>query len=1299
MAEVGALRITIGLNSAGVSQGIQDLNLRLRALNSEYRAVSTGSAKLDNSLETLRHRHDVLTRTMQTHRTKVEELRRKYEQSKATKGEDAAETVRLAAAYNRAVAAMRTTEQHLNNVNREIENQTSEFRQLERSVNTSVDGITRQLRVLETGFDAAAAGSDHLENSIEQLRNRSQHLSQTLNLQQERVRELTRLHQASAQATGADSAATQEIQIRLNRATQQMRETENQLRQTTNQIQHQSNAWNRLRQRVGDAGEHMQRVGGRMQSIGSEISQSFGAAFIAVSAGLGLTAKKAMDFESQMSSVKSVMSPEEVKEFGKSLEELSLKMGADTKFSALEAAQGVEELIKAGVQVTDIINGGLDGALSLAVAGELELADAAEVASTALNAFKKDSLSVMEAADLLAGAANASATDVGELKFGLSMVSAVASGVGLSFRDTTTALAAFAQNGLRGSDAGTSLKTMLLRLSPTTKEAATTFEQLGLSAYNTSAAYKYLIDKGITPTGRSLTELEAGLKKLTEQEMGAKASKTELKKGYEENLKASGLMSSAFYNEKGELKSMAEIADLLKTKLAGLNNEQRQNALRTMFGTDAIRAANILYKEGAAGITEMADAMDKVKSADVAATKLDNVKGRITILKGVVETAAISFGHSLLPTIDKVVASVQKATNWFNSLSDSTKETIAKAALVTAGLTGVVTAVGLGLSVVGAAVSGFGALASAFSAAAGVATLLSGPVGWVAAGLGALALAAIGVTKAVTKKNEALEEAKAISFETIEAQQKEIKSNEELIRNFEQLRSKNKLSNDEMLRFLDIQEELSATASPEKIADLKREQEQLLKKSGLTNKEMENFLEYNDLIIEKSPDTEKAISSQGKAFAKNADELKKVNAEKLASMKIDAELAITQNLEKENSLLKDKSKAVADIKEKEAERVTTYQNISKLTGEIAEKEKEITSLKAQQDENLKSNDIDAINRGKAKLDQAEREKQSLQAQLDTEKNKREVLLKQIDDKQQILEKSNAELKKIDESKYKYEQIILATVGLNSERGKGLATLQLEIAKLERQKSQLGEMRATGKLNTAEYNEQVGAIDRQIGKLQSAHSELKNVNETAGKTVYKDIVINGDAKEYARELNELLGRTVSKQVIVHQTGWNPAKAYAKGTRYAPGGTSLVGEAGRELTYLPSGGFALISEPTLLNLPQGARVIPNYDTEKILRSWNVPRLAGGGVTIKEGWAVAGERGREIVDLRGAQTGPISSGQASTSQDRKMDIIIEYLARLLTKDNSVYLDGKEIYNSNQKHQNNHTNLRNIFKGVTSI
>lgn len=162
-------------------------------------------------------------------------------------------------------------------------------------------------------------------------------------------------------------------------------------------------------------------------------------------AALG-TINLAADFESQMSTIKALTgaSGEEMKQ----MTDLALEMGSATKYSALQAGQGIEELLKAGLSPATVQAGGLEAALNLATAGGLELADSAEIMSTAMNAFKSDGLEASEVANTLAGAANASATSVGELKFGLSMVSAVASGLGVSFKDTNTALAVFAQNGL-----------------------------------------------------------------------------------------------------------------------------------------------------------------------------------------------------------------------------------------------------------------------------------------------------------------------------------------------------------------------------------------------------------------------------------------------------------------------------------------------------------------------------------------------------------------------------------------------------------------------------------------------------------------------------------------------------------------------------------------------------------------------------------------------------------------------------------------------------------------------------------
>ncbi|ODE05328.1 phage tail tape measure protein, partial [Listeria monocytogenes] len=197
----------------------------------------------------------------------------------------------------------------------------------------------------------------------------------------------------------------------------------------------------------------------------------------------------------------------EVNQYKDALRELAIQQGADTKYSALEAAQAQEELLKAGLSVKDVINGGLSGALSLATAGELDLASAAEIAATVLNAFKDDNLSVADAANILAGAANASATGVEEMKLSLQQVSAVASGVGLSFDDTSTMLAVFAQNGLKGSDAGTSLKTMLQRLHPTTKAAWQQFDALGLSIVDNETAMKVLQENGVKPLSNDTDKL------------------------------------------------------------------------------------------------------------------------------------------------------------------------------------------------------------------------------------------------------------------------------------------------------------------------------------------------------------------------------------------------------------------------------------------------------------------------------------------------------------------------------------------------------------------------------------------------------------------------------------------------------------------------------------------------------------------------------------------------------------------------------------------------------------------------
>ena len=387
--------------------------------------------------------------------------------------------------------------------------------------------------------------------------------------------------------------------------------------------------------KMNDVNRRFSKLGDQVQDAGAQIGAGFGGVSLAIGGGLGVAVKKAADFEEALSKIKAVSgaSGKQMKQF----KDIALSMGK-SGYGATEAAQGIEELVKAGVSMEAILDGGLKGALNLAKAGELELGEAAEIASTALNSFKKDNLSVSDAADILAGSANASATSVQELKFGLSQVSAVASMVGLSFEDTSAALAVFGNNGLKGSDAGTSLKTMLMTLQPSTKEQINLAKELGI----------------VTADG-----------------------------------------ANAFYDSAGNIKSLDQISGVLSESLKGMSAAQQQATLTTLFGADAVRAAAILYKEGAEGVNKMKQEMGKTTAEDVAIEKLNNFNGAMKILKATFDNFMISIGDTFVPVLKDVANGLVKVTEWFNKLSPATKEIIAYIAAATMVLTGLVAIVAL----------------------------------------------------------------------------------------------------------------------------------------------------------------------------------------------------------------------------------------------------------------------------------------------------------------------------------------------------------------------------------------------------------------------------------------------------------------------------------------------------------------------------------------------------------------------------------------------------------------------------
>lgn len=294
----------------------------------------------------------------------------------------------------------------------------------------------------------------------------------------------------------------------------------------------------------------------------------------------------------------------------KGIEELSalaMKMGADTVFSASDAADAMLELAKGGLTAAQIQAGALAATLQLAAAGGLELGAAATFMSNAMNTFGLQAKDAAKVSAALAGGANASSASVESLGQALAQVGPGAKTAGLSLEETVAVLAAFDNAGIKGSDAGTSLKTMLTRLVPQTDKAAGAMADLGLK----------------------------------------------------------------FTNAEGEFDDIATISEKLRKQLSKLSAEERTTALATIFGSDATRAATVLMGEGAAGIQKYTKATSDLGAAQrVADARMKGTAGSLEALKGSAETAALAIGQMLAPFVQTLAKHLTSLANGFTKNKD-----------------------------------------------------------------------------------------------------------------------------------------------------------------------------------------------------------------------------------------------------------------------------------------------------------------------------------------------------------------------------------------------------------------------------------------------------------------------------------------------------------------------------------------------------------------------------------------------------------------------------------------------------
>lgn len=369
----------------------------------------------------------------------------------------------------------------------------------------------------------------------------------------------------------------------------------------------------------------MEAAGGKTKLITTGVA----AAGVAATA-LGVAAiKMAADFDASMSTVQANTgaSADEMAQ----LRQAAIDAGADTVYSATESADAINELGKAGLSTSDILSGGLSGALNLAASDGMAVGDAAELMATTLKQFNMTGAESTQVADALAAGAGKAVGSAHDLGLALNQAGLVANSMGVSMQETTGTLAAFANAGMIGSDAGTSLKTMLQRLASPTDKAQTLMDELGINVYDAN----------------------------------------------------------------GKFIGLAGAAGQLQNGLSGLSQQERNAALNTIFGADAVRAANVLYEQGAEGIDDWTKAVSQSGyAADLAAKKNDNLKGDLENLSGSFESLMISLGEGGQGPLRSLVQTLDTLVDGFASLPAPVQQSIVLMAALVGGSVAVHKAMG-----------------------------------------------------------------------------------------------------------------------------------------------------------------------------------------------------------------------------------------------------------------------------------------------------------------------------------------------------------------------------------------------------------------------------------------------------------------------------------------------------------------------------------------------------------------------------------------------------------------------------
>jgi len=450
--------------------------------------------------------------------------------------------------------------------------------------------------------------------------------------------------------------------------------SESQYRNFRREIEFTEGSLKNLESQLNQTGKKAEALGNKMKSTGDKmngVGQSMSMGITLPIVGIGAAAvTTAMNFEAQMDKVGAIAgaTADEMKK----MEQVALDLGANTSKSASEVSAGMGELAAMGFTVTEII-GAMPGVISAAEASGSDMAQTAEVMASTLNIFGLEAGKANDVADILAKTANISAASLTDMQYALKYAGPPAAALGISLEETAAAIGIMTNAGMKGEQAGTSLRGALLGL-------------LDPSVQN---------EKMMTAMGVAVTDAE------------------------------------------GNFVGLSEMIENLSTAMKGQTDTQKAANLSQLVGKEAVSGMLSLMKAGPSTIDSMTKSLeDSGGASEETAKKMrDNLKGALDELGGTIETAAITIGTTLKPVILEMASLVQGLVDKFQNMSPAGQKIALVVAAIAAAIGPLLIVFGFMASAIGSMISLFGVVSAAIATAGGAAAVfgtvlaaLTGPI-------------------------------------------------------------------------------------------------------------------------------------------------------------------------------------------------------------------------------------------------------------------------------------------------------------------------------------------------------------------------------------------------------------------------------------------------------------------------------------------------------------------------------------------------------------------------------------------